>query len=165
VEVVGKVHREVWPARVELVKSKKEDRETASEDADPAKKLKAEASAPWSSAVNVAAKQTAARSAADLADALGQPGRAREAEARLLRALKMREIDWQKQMVILVTAGRKNSGGYKVEVTDQTRKDNVLTVKWKLEPPKGAATRSLSHPGVAVLTERFDGKVVFEQGK
>jgi hypothetical protein len=66
---------------------------------------------------------------------------------------------------VVATAGQKRSGGHRVEVTDLTAKDNTLTVKWKVTSPSGFATRALTHPGVAVLTERFDGKVVFERAK
>src|SRR5262249_18476495 len=142
------------------VKPKKEEPAACCEDTEPApppRKLKAQASAPYGPGINVAARQTAARSAADLADALGLPGRGKEVEARVGKVLKVPQIDWKKQMVVLVTAGRKNSGGYKVELTDLSTKDRVLTVRWKLESPKGRATRAITHPGLAVLTERFDG--------
>ena len=104
------------------------------------------------------------RSGEDAAAALGMPGKSKEATAQLARMFKVPGIDWKKQMVLVVTGGLRRTGGYSVEVTDLKASGKALTVKWKLNRPKpgGIVTTALTHPGTAVLTERFAGPVKFD---
>jgi hypothetical protein len=76
-------------------------------------------------------------------------------------ALKVKEIDWKKQMVILVGPPPKELGKGKAEVTALKVKDKTLTVHWKMVPGKtgGAGIPSLA---TAALVERFEGKVTFD---
>ncbi len=145
-----------------------------SADAEPAPRMKVEASAPWrygqaDPKVAGGSQQLVLRSAAELVAAT--PYRDRDAlpavvekaaTADLAGQLKVKQIDWKKQMLLVVTAGTQRSGGYRVEVTGLKVKDNTLTVSWKLHPPKGFATAALTHPGVVVLVPRFTGKVLFD---
>ena len=89
----------------------------------------------------------------------------KKATADLAKALKVEDIDWKKQMVVVVSGGSKSSGGHRVEVTGLEIEDKTMTVKWKSHPPKGFATRAFTHPGEAVLVPKFSGKVVFAPAK
>jgi PrcB C-terminal len=68
-------------------------------------------------------------------------------------------IDWSKQMILLVEAGQRKTGGFTVEIAAVEVKDKQLVVKWKVNEPKpgSAVTQETSHPTGAVLVERFDG--------
>jgi hypothetical protein len=79
-----------------------------------------------------------------------------------LKALKVEKIDWDKQMLVLVTAGVKPTGGYEVDVESVTAADNTIHVKWKVTPPKGFATQAFTHPALLALVERAEGKAKFE---
>jgi hypothetical protein len=108
-------------------------------------------------------QQQVIRSADELAKFLGMAGKGKEATGQLARQLKVDEIDWKKQMVVVVTAGVQRTGGYSVEVTNLEVKDKTLSVRWKLNSPRpgGFVIQVLTHPGQAVLVERFDGKLNF----
>ncbi len=111
------------------------------------------------------AQQLVIRNAVDAARAqrLVPDGKSQQqATANLAKALKVARIDWDKQMVIVVTAGAKPTGGYRVEVQKLAVKDGELTVKWKLHTPTGFVTQAFTHPAEAVLTEKFEGKVRFD---
>ena len=41
-------------------------------------------------------------------------------------------------------------------------KDKVLTVAWKLHPPKGFATAAFTHPATVILVPKFAGTVRFD---
>jgi len=77
---------------------------------------------------------------------------------------KVDKIDWDKQMVVVATAGAKPTGGYRVEILGLEARDGTLTVKWKLHSPKPGSivTQAFTHPGEAVLVEKFEGKVTFD---
>ncbi len=87
------------------------------------------------------------------------------ATADLAKELKVKDIDWAKQMVVVVSGGSRSSGGYRVEVTGLEIKDKTMTVKWKLHSPKGIATNAFTHPSEIVLVPKFAGKVVFAPAK
>jgi hypothetical protein len=81
---------------------------------------------------------------------------------QLLKALKVDKIDWKTQMLVMVSAGAKRTGGYRVEITKLTPEGKTLTVHWKLHTPTGFVTQALTHPAESVLVERFDGPVKFD---
>jgi PrcB C-terminal len=83
------------------------------------------------------------------------------ATAELAKMLKVDNIDWTKQMLIVVTAGVKPSGGFSVDITSLKVADKTLTVAWKINPPKGLVTQAFTHPGQVVLVPRFEGEVKF----
>ena len=139
----------------------------------PAKReLTVLARAPWRPAGGGgAAQQRVLRTAEEAALALGIPAdRAREeagrkeATERLSRIFKVESIDWKDQMVVVVTAGVKRTGGYRVQIERLSVEGGTLTVRWKLHTPgRGRpVTMALTHPGEAVLTDRFGGKVRFD---
>ena len=84
------------------------------------------------------------------------------ATANLAKELKVKDIDWTRQMVVVVSGGTQRSGGFRVEVTGLEIKDRMMTVKWKLHSPKGNATAAITHPAEVVLLPKFAGKVVFD---
>jgi hypothetical protein len=85
----------------------------------------------------------------------------RMAGAELAKALKVDRIDWQKQMLVAVTAGVKSTGGWTVEIVSVRAADKIAAVHSKVNAPKGAVTTAFTHPGQVALVERFDGKIVF----
>lgn len=190
--VEGKRHREIWPARLEVMAGPRKDGFRFQEvPADPAlkaflagarplvfvvdedktkeKEMKVQARGFWraSSRPGGAAQQLVIRSAAEAAKASGVPadGKGQElASQRLAQVFKVEKIDWDKQMVVVATAGAKPTGGYRVEVVSVAVKDGAVQVKWKLHSPKPGSivTQAFTHPGEAVLVEKAEGKVVFD---
>ncbi|MGE3808099.1 MAG: hypothetical protein AB7K24_25845, partial [Gemmataceae bacterium] len=81
----------------------------------------------------------------------------------LAKQLKVDAIDFSKQMLVHVTGGTKNSGGFRVEITRIVRDDKAktLTVYSKLHTPGAAATAAITHPGAMALIEKFEGTVKF----
>jgi DMSO/TMAO reductase YedYZ molybdopterin-dependent catalytic subunit len=135
--------------------------------ADPTREVKVLATGFWRAqgGTNAPAQQLILRSAAEAARALGQApdGKGQQlANQTLTKAFKVDKIDWDKQMVVVVTAGSKPSGGYRLEIKGLVVKDNTLTVQWVLHPPTGFATQAFTHPAQAALVTAFAGKVVFD---
>lgn len=135
---------------------------------EPAPDIKAIATGPWRHAPLNGARALAIRKGTDLAalppyNGLNALPRAvaEMATSHLAADLKVKTIDWDRQMVLLVLAGRKGSGGYRVEVTGLKVAKGTLTVSWKLHAPRGAATDAITYPNLAVLVPRYAGKVVF----
>jgi hypothetical protein len=96
----------------------------------------------------------------------GGPGtsnpRTRTIHNETAHALKVKEIDWKKQMLVGVGVGLKTTGGYRVEVTGAQVKGKKLVVSWKLHEPKGRPRKVVTYPAVVALVPRFAGKVVFD---
>jgi hypothetical protein len=78
--------------------------------------------------------------------------------------LKVKTIDWKKQMLVVVAAGTKPTGGYTIEILTLPVKDKTLTVHWKLNSPKpdSPVRKAPTYPGQMVLIERFTGEVKFD---
>jgi lipoprotein NlpI len=188
-EVVGKVHHEIWPARLEVLVDKKKAEASRRRDlqvettivsgkAELAqdkneKELKMVARAIWryASASPKGPKEghkLVLRSAAELVAAtpfknLDAPQQVveKQATAELAKALKVDAIDWKTHMLVVVTAGVKPTGGYSVDIQSIKVADKTATVAWKLNTPKGAVTQAFTHPGQVALVERFGGEVKF----
>jgi hypothetical protein len=140
-------------------------------DKPAAKVLKVLARGTWRVGDGAAPLQLVIRSAKELSLAHGQTADKAEddtlktqAVVEAARLFKVETIDWKTQMILVVSAGAKPTSGYTVEITGLDVQDDVLTVHWRLNSPKPGdfVTQSFTHPAQAVLTERFDGKVVFE---
>jgi hypothetical protein len=86
------------------------------------------------------------------------------ATALIAKMLKVDKIDWDKQMVVLVSGGVQRTGGFSVKVEKLTIADKTLTVHWKLNAPKPGSivTQALTHPGAIALVDRFEGEVRFD---
>ncbi len=126
----------------------------------------------WRVGDNAAPLQLVIRSAKELVLSHGQTADRAEddslktqAVTEAARLFKVETIDWKTQMIIVASAGAKPSSGYAVEITGLDELNDVLIVHWRLSAPKAGdfVTESATHPAQAVLTERFDGKVVFEE--
>jgi PrcB C-terminal len=87
----------------------------------------------------------------------------KSATAAVVKLLKAPSIDWDKQMLIVVTAGSKASGGWKVNIDSVKVQGKTLKVEWSATPPDGFATQAFTHPGQVILVERFDGPVMFAE--
>lgn len=147
----------------------------AASDKDAAKKednrdLKILANGVW---VGIEEKpaQLVVRSGEELAVALGvAPKDAKEkrfqnaATADTAKLLKVKDIDWTKQMLIVVAAGAKPTGGFRVEIVALRIKDKTLTISWKLHSPAAGdiVTQAITHPSQVVLVERWQGSVRFD---
>jgi hypothetical protein len=123
----------------------------------------------WHPAGKGEPQQLVIRSAGELAKAAGleKPDgedAQKKATETVAKALKIDNIDWKKQMVIVVTGGMKRTGGYNVEITKIDTADKVMTVHWKLNTPKARSpvTQTITHPALTVIVERIEGKVVFD---
>ena len=195
--VEGKRHREIWPARVEVITDEKGTRfervpadkvdpdvaaallkarplefKIAEDDKTKEQELKIQARGFWRAPARPgsAAQQLVLRNAVQAAKAmnLAPDGRSQiQATRTLAQALKVETIDWDKQMVIVVTAGAKPTGGYSVEVLGITARDKTLTVRWKLNSPgpDSIVTQAFTHPAQAVLVEKAEGEPKFVQEK
>jgi hypothetical protein len=167
---------ELWPGAIEVVKDDKKPEEKKAparkdeKDVDSSTEVKILGRGVW----RLASKsddqqQIVIRNAEELAKASGleKPDgeeaqkKATEAAAK---ALKVDDIDWKKQMLIVVTGGVKRTGGYSVEITKIETSDKVMTVHWKLNSPKPGSpvTQTITHPAQTVIVEQFEGKVVFD---
>jgi protease stability complex PrcB-like protein len=87
-----------------------------------------------------------------------------EATKEWAKRFNLQTIDWSKQMILLVEAGLRKTGGYTVEMTALEVKDRQLIVKWKVNEPKpgSAVIQETTNPAAAVLVELFDGEVIFD---
>jgi hypothetical protein len=115
--------------------------------------------------------QRVIRSGEELAVALGvDPPHAKEKKFQIgatddtAKLLKVKNIDWSKQMLVVVAAGERRTSGYRVEVVSLRAKDETLIVNWKLHspPPGTIVTQAISYPSQMVLVERFRGAVHFD---
>lgn len=86
-----------------------------------------------------------------------------EQAARYAKALKVKQIDWDKQMIIGVSGGVLPAGS-NVEITriDQNN-DKSLTVHWRLHEVPVKSAKGIIHPAQVVLVERTMGEVKFKQ--
>lgn len=168
-EVEGRRHREIWPARLEVVADlrgldKKDDM-----------KISILARDPWPhGSTNPDKREKAAqfvfRSGEDLIkvspynllDAL-PAFVAKMAGAEMAKILKVETINWKDQMLIVVTGGTQSSGGFRIGVTKLTVVGDKLVVEWFLQPPRGFSTDAFTHPAEVILVPRFDGPVEFRQ--
>jgi hypothetical protein len=138
-------------------------------DSEPAPAMKALASGPWRHAAVNGKQALVIRKPEDLVNLMpysnldAPPAAVGKNAARdLAEDLKVKEIDWSKQMVLILLAGEKPSGGFSIEVTGMKVSKGTLTVTWKLHEPKGAADTVITYPNLAVLVPRFAGKVVLD---
>jgi hypothetical protein len=84
--------------------------------------------------------------------------------ADIAQLLKVQTIDWKKHMLVVVAAGAKPTGGYRVEILTLAVKDRTLLVQWKLNSPNPDSTvrQARTYPAQMVLIEQFAGPVKFD---
>jgi hypothetical protein len=164
-EVEGQRHREIWPARLVLL---------SGEAAPEGKELKVFARSHWPYGSAQPNKremsvQKVIRSAEELVAAT--PFRDRDALPQVVEKMAVAEvagllrvdgIDWNKQMLVVVTAGTRPTGGWRVEIDKVSANEDKVTVSYAIIPPKGFVTQAFTHPGVMALVEKQTGNVIFE---
>jgi hypothetical protein len=91
-------------------------------------------------------------------------GKEKEAITEAARLFKVKTIDFDKQMLIVVSAGDKPNSGYKVSLSGLSVESGKLKVAWKvIAPGKDDITLAvITNPGIVALVDRFAGKVVFD---
>ncbi|MFN4259250.1 MAG: protease complex subunit PrcB family protein [Gemmataceae bacterium] len=99
------------------------------------------------------------RSQADMDKVLPLPTRLQIAQS------KTPNIDFSRHMLIYVTAGIHNSGGFTVRVQKVTVSPDgqKATIYWQETPPGAIVTGAITHPGVVAIVEKFEGSVEFQQ--
>ena len=77
------------------------------------------------------------------------------------------EIDFTKASVIVVAAGRKNTGGYSIEIADLRRADGKteVIVSEKQPKPGGFNIQALTAPFHIIQVPRVEGKVNFRSAE
>ncbi len=168
IEVIGRIHNEIWPARLALAGPG-----DAKGKAGDASAILARGVWPFGSTNpdnREKSGQYVIRSAEELTqrqpwsnyDAIPAVVE-KMADGQLAKILKVKDIDWKKQMLLVVSGGTQSSGGYRIGVQSIRKDGDKLVIDWFLHPPMGAATDAFTHPAEVVLTPRFDGKVEFRQ--
>jgi hypothetical protein len=89
-----------------------------------------------------------------------------DAEPVVARELKVAKIDWNKQMLIVISGGKQPTSGYSVELKSLRMKDGKLAISWKLNKrAPGTGEAFTSYPCLAILVDRFEGELVFDPEK
>jgi hypothetical protein len=100
---------------------------------------------------------------AQLANYGGAEG-ARTATSQMARALGRGDIDWKKEMLLVMMGGLQPSGGARVEITRLVLLEQGLDVTWKLTTTAGGVGAGVV-PVEVVLIPRYDGDIrVFREG-
>lgn len=151
-EVEGRSHHEIWPARLEVL--------AAAGAGAGAKGSTLKVHAKTSQRTRAASGVI--RSAKELAQGSGTTPDA--ATARLAKAFNLPTIDWDRHMVITISGGVQRTGGYSVALEGLDVKDKSLVVRWKLNRPAPGrpVTQAFTHPMLTILVDRFDGPVRFD---
>jgi hypothetical protein len=89
---------------------------------------------------------------------LSGSGAAAAASALMAQKLGIAAIDWDRHMLVCVSAGLKGPDAERLTVTRAAVKDGVLTISYHLAAPPGGAA-GLGYAAETVLVERFDGEV------
>lgn len=149
-EVEGRMHHEIWAATLFLLSGVQKD------TGKDGPKIHAKTPA------RVVTATTVIKSAEQLGKLQNMD--ADKASENLAKQLKVKSIDWTKQMVIVVSGGQQRTGGYSIDVTSLNVKDGKLVVNWKLNSPKPGAIviQVLTNPTLTILVDRFDGDVIFD---
>jgi hypothetical protein len=76
------------------------------------------------------------------------------------------QVDFNKESVIFVTSGQKNTAGYSVEITDVRREKGQTEIVVSTKEPKPGAlvAEALSAPFHIVELPRIEGEVKFKKG-
>lgn len=88
-----------------------------------------------------------------------------EAKARYAKALKVDDIDFNKQMIVGVSGGVQAAGS-RIEVTRvfTNAGGKTLTVEWRVHgPAKDSKEQGITHPAEVILVERFAGQIQFRR--
>lgn len=100
-----------------------------------------------------------------------------EANQRMKQTLKVDQIDFANQMILVIQGGECKSGGFKVAfekfeisglkvaIEKFEIKNATLHVLWKLQAPPADAfvTQALTYPSLILLVEKHKGEIIFKQ--
>ncbi len=100
-----------------------------------------------------------------------------ESQIKIKQILKVKELNFANQMILVIHGGECRSGGYKVAfekfeisglkvaVEKFAIKSLTLHVLWKLKPPPDDAflTQALTYPSLVLLVDKHQGEIVFKQ--
>jgi hypothetical protein len=157
-EADGTTYHEIWPARLMTDKAaaalQARDGILARTNWQPAR-------------VQRTGRQTLViRSGAELAKLMRVTGDDAERSATELvaRRLGVQTIDWNKHMLLSVSAGLKTNEADQLSVTRVQVKDKDLVVSFRLLAPAGGAA-GFGFPAETVLVDRFEGNVRFDEEK
>ncbi len=170
-DAAKRIHSEVWPGRLELL--------GAAMPADPSKKPVPVTAGPrvqaryhWQATVDGdgAPQQVVVTDAEGLVKAIGDPDKAKDAGIQektvesLAQSFKVKAIDWNKQMVVVVGGGVQPSNGFTVDVPSIDKKGDNLVVRWKVQKPKPgtSVTEVKSQPTLAILIDKSAAEVQFD---
>ncbi|AFM02534.1 hypothetical protein Fleli_0022 [Bernardetia litoralis DSM 6794] len=80
-------------------------------------------------------------------------------------AKELLEVDFEKNTLIMVMAGMKNTGGFDIKIEKIINTNDKITVFYKeINPPKDAMlTMALTYPLHAVTIKKTDKEIVFEK--
>jgi hypothetical protein len=143
-------------------------------DPEPAGAMKIEAKGAYPWAEMMGAKNVVIRDAAELVEAsqhkfsrATDEARKANATSEVCTALGVKGIDWSKQMLVVVSAGPKPTGGYSVTITDAKMEKGTLKIQYVLKSPGPGdiVTQAFTHPSQVILLPKFAGKVEFVGGK
>jgi hypothetical protein len=152
----GKVNQELWPAQLE---------EAIAVAAAPPAANGVLAHCVWQpdEARKIGQRYFIYRNGREMAKALRLSGEGVEETAGVLMAQKLGApaIDWNKQMVVAVTAGLRTADVGLLSVSRVAMKDKAMTVFYRLTPQPGEG--GIGYPAEAVLVDRYDGAVRVEE--
>ena len=143
-------------------------------DPEPQKnfQIQAEGSYPWTK--HLGAKNLAIRNADELVAAsthalsrASNEVRRTNATRELCAALKIKDIDWNKQMVLVASLGELSTGGYSITISGAKLDKGVLKVSYKSKSPgpDEPVTQAITYPSHVVLVPMHKGKIVFVEEK
>jgi hypothetical protein len=95
-----------------------------------------------------------------LATLLGSEDNAK-AVAQAAAAFGVKTIDFEKEMIVAVSAGPVRERLLKLDVSRLSVVDGSMQVEWAITRMMGRAADPLRHPVRLVLVKRFPGEVVF----
>ncbi|MCX7665519.1 MAG: protease complex subunit PrcB family protein [Gemmataceae bacterium] len=172
-EVEGRVHKEIWPARIQLATDKPKELKPVEspkpisnfggvflapapiKDGKPTEAPKPIASA--AGRVTGSGNEAIVRTEEEFKKAGGE-----EFLKNAAMLFKVEKIDPAKHMIVVIGIGPRPTGGYSVEVTGTEIKDGNLVIKWKENKPTGIVTQAFTNPAVSVLLPKFEGKIIFD---
>jgi len=84
---------------------------------------------------------------------------------KIKQLLKVNEINFENQMILVIQGGECKSGGFKVSFEKLEIKGATLQVLWKLQGPPADAfvTQALTYPSLILLVEKHKGEIIFKQ--
>ena len=131
-------------------------------------KIQGAGSYPWTQFLG--AKNIAIRNADELVAAsthsmsrATNEARRENATREICEALKVKDIDWSKQMLLVVSMGERATGGYNIAIVSAAEEKGTLkvTYKTKVPGPDEAVTQAFTYPSQVVLVPKFAGKIEF----